>query len=336
MPNNPVRHHTIPCSYLWGFSNNGDWRDSMLRVYDIHTQKDRYDKVDNFWWIRNFYTIQDNQWNDIYDIETFLWENIDNINHIIEKIDVMESLSDEEIEKLALFISFQELRTSNRFDWNNQNQIDIIKMFLRDIFYYCKTREERAQSLKNTLKAYFPTSDILGREEETIDSYEKWEEIKSNDKVNNIKQMLLFWEKISGWLLSRAWVIVHNDDNNFIVSDYPIYLEWDWEGPFGVWFGTAKTIWFPLSKKSYLMMTYDCKIENTKVEKQYTIKNVYQNIKDVLDKENSDKVIDWFNYQTCWCANRNIAWNDKDYLLKIINEVKEADKKYLEKKKQLD
>ena len=64
MPNNPVRHHTIPCSYLWGFSNNGDWRDSMLRVYDIHTQKDRYDKVDNFWWIRNFYTIQDNQWND--------------------------------------------------------------------------------------------------------------------------------------------------------------------------------------------------------------------------------------------------------------------------------
>jgi hypothetical protein len=35
----------------------------------------------------------------------------------------------------------------------------------------------------------------------------------------------MFGHEIADWLLSRAWVIIHNNNDNFIVSDYPIYLE---------------------------------------------------------------------------------------------------------------
>ncbi|MDD3263186.1 MAG: DUF4238 domain-containing protein [Candidatus Absconditabacteria bacterium] len=331
MTNAPTRHHTIPCSYLRGFSQNLQGRDSMLWVYDVHTQKIREDKVDNFGWSRDFYTIEDGSGNKIYSIEEFLGENIDNVNKIIEKIDNKNSLTDDEIAKLALFISFQELRTPNRFNRNNSNELDVIKMSLREIFYHCETKEERAKSLNNTLKEYFPTSDMIGKEEEIIEKYEKGEEISCNNQLSNIKQMLMFGHEIADWLLSRAWVIIHNDNDNFIISDYPIYLEGDWEGPFGVGFGTAKTIGFPLSKKSYLMMTYDFKINDIKVEKQYTVKNVYQNTEDVLGEEDAKGLINGFNYQTCWCTNRNIAGNDKDYLLKIIADVDQADKKHLGK-----
>jgi hypothetical protein len=79
------------------------------------------------------------------------------------------------------------------------------------------------------------------------------------------------------------------------------------------------------------MMTYDFKINDIKVEKQYMVKNIYQNTEDVLGEEDTKSVINGFNYQTCWCVNRNIAGKDKDYLLKIIADVDQADKKFVKK-----
>lgn len=325
----PIRHHTIPCSYLWNFSSNPQWRNSILWVYDRHTKKMREDKVDNFWWSRNFYTIKDKDWNDSYYIEEFLWDNVDNdISQIITKIDDMVALTEDEINKLALFIAFQELRTPSRFDWNNQWELDVIKMSLGQIFYHCPTKNERIQSLKNTLERYFPTSNMVGKEEEIVEKYEKWDDISFDDTISNIRQMLELSNDISNRILTRSWVILHNDNNNFIISDYPIFLSWDHNSPYWVWYRTAEEIYFPLSKKSYLIMTYDPTIDITQ---QYKIKNIYQNVNAL--KEWVDKTIDMLNSMTCRWTNRNVAGNDKDYLLKIVSDVENGDKEYLEKHK---
>lgn len=121
MWDNPVKQHTVPCSYLQWFCdkiNSRDSRDSKITQYIVKQDKVIPEiKISNCSIIKDFYTFIDKDWNLNYEIENWFWIDIESINHIIKKINDKIKLNDNELANISVFIWFQSFRTAWSNDW---------------------------------------------------------------------------------------------------------------------------------------------------------------------------------------------------------------------------
>lgn len=101
---------------------------------------------------KDFYTVEAKDGTKSYAVEKFLAEHIDNVPSLIEKIDRKEKLTEEELIQLSYFIVAQELRTQFRRKQHNEDLAQILNMELRMIFQHLQNKQERLQSIKNTLQ----------------------------------------------------------------------------------------------------------------------------------------------------------------------------------------
>lgn len=316
----PKKQHQVPCSYLKWFWGKDFWRETEIFLYDIKTKKWRYDKIKNITVEKDLYTLEIN-WKKHYEIEKFMWDNIEKIWKIITKIDNKEILNENEILKISYFVAMQELRSKTRWGIEIDNDNDILHFYIRWIYEHCDNKKDRLKALKNTLKEYFSNYQFYDSYEKILNKFENNETINFSNKNNNIKNIIKKWPFIASILLSYSRIVFQVSDNNsFITSDYPIYLQepkWFKNTPFSVGFWTADFIWIPLSKKSYLYMSYsgDSKINDHKV------KNLYQNI-------NDNKIIKMLNWCTCVGTDRFIIWENEEIVSLITDFVEKCDEEY--------
>ena len=112
------KQHIVPKVYLKWFCNN-KW---LLNFYDRKTWKYKEQKPENVWWIKHFYTIVWAEWEKDFTIEDYFSNEIENnIWDIFFKINKYEALSMDEKDKLALFVTFQFLRTEVFREWVNKD-----------------------------------------------------------------------------------------------------------------------------------------------------------------------------------------------------------------------
>lgn len=104
---NPKRHHYLPQFYLEGFCND----EGGLWVYNDKDNSIKNLTPINTALITNYYTLEDEDGNKIYELEKMLAE-IEGATHpVINKLSNKEQINQEEKEVLALFIALLQSRT---------------------------------------------------------------------------------------------------------------------------------------------------------------------------------------------------------------------------------
>jgi len=331
MSGQPKRQHTVPCSYLRWFSNNPyEWdngRSSIVYTYDIKEEKWMYRSVDSATIQKDIYTLVDKEWSKSYFVEDFLGERIEKIAHIIEKIDKKENLQQSEIEQLALFITFQEMRSQSRREIDKSNDEDLLKHILNSCFSHCNNQTDLEQSIANSVATYFPDCKLECSIQDVIEKFPKGEKISLNTQNRSIRNMMAMAPEMAKLLIMRPWLIMHiSGTRSFITSDYPLYLDWERNAIYSPGYGTADHIEMALSKKSYLIMysPFDKGLDFHWKE-PHTVKNIYQ---DVVDP----KLIRLMNYATAYATNRRLIGNDKELVESIHKTIKKLDEDYKNKK----
>lgn len=299
----------------------------MVYIFDIKQELGRYSSIENISVEKDIYTLVDSNWGKSYVVEDFLGKSIENIGNIINKIDKKEILNPEEIWKLALFIAFQEMRSKTRMSINSSWDKDFLNMIIRWCFENCKRWPELNNSIEKSIGLYFPDCKLECSIEELVIKFENREDIPLDTKNKSIKDMMRLAPQIAKRLLSRPWLILHAPNwRAFLTSDYPLYLDWPSNGPFGIWFWTADTIEMPLSKKSYLIM-YNPNNQSLDFcwRDPHEVKNIYCDLLDL-------NVLRCLNYAAVYATDRFLIWNSKELVDRIHKNVKKLDKEYNAKK----
>lgn len=249
---NPVRQHTVPCSYLQWFTHDPDKkRKANITVYDFLRKKSYNSLVDNVSIKSDFYTLEDKDWNKLYDIEKNLGHNVEWIVHIIEKINSKEQISSHEAEQLSIFIWFQEFRTKYRFDWHNQTETMFMQKMMQMSFSDIKTAQQTINAIeRDTWKKFWRTA------EEAVE--ELWQNYKVENHMWWIKQMIELFKILAERIVTTKWIIFFDPNWWFITSDHPLYLIKPDRTPDHIHAGIYTAgIWFPLSKYCYLNCPYE-------------------------------------------------------------------------------
>lgn len=97
----PKRHHYLPEFYLKGFSRN-----KILFVYDRELNEYREQTPKDTAVISHYYTLKDDEGKKNLEIETFLSQLEGDTKPIIEKLEIGETISEEEKNVLSIFVSF--------------------------------------------------------------------------------------------------------------------------------------------------------------------------------------------------------------------------------------
>lgn len=330
----PIRQHTVPASYLRLFSDDpSKWRDSKVYIYDVQQKKWWYSAVKNLTVENDFYTLEAKDWTKSYEVEKFLAEHIDNVPSLIEKIDNKENLTQAELVQLSYFIVAQELRTQFRRKQHNEDLAQIFNMELPMIFHHLQDKNERLQSIKNTLQ-YNHNIQIDDKEAERIyGDFEAGKKVVIDDKKWSIESMLRMIPALQKYVYGRAWVIVQTTDDinmSFVTSDFPLFFSgWakKWiEGMYTGWFMTTPEMHIPLSKKSYLTMYAPHLLEENGIDPNNAIntKNIYRDCDDQW-------IIDMLNHQTAFGTQRQFIWNSEKVVLRTAKIVEDSDEKYKKK-----
>lgn len=255
--NNPIKQHTVPCSYLSGFSFDPSWRDSVIETYNFKTNESKSLKVNTVTIEKNFYTLYDDHGNPDFSIEYFFSKYIESwIKEIVRKIEWHIYLTDDERLYLAEFMTFQEMRSTFRRSWDWVQKAEMIKMIGRSVLENLEDQWERLRSFRRSVwkELWISLSDVECAD--LLEKVDQWWEINVIDKEWSLRAMIELAPKMARYLLQRRWQFIEAPRWwRFITSDYPLYLHRDRDMPkfYWVWYATAEYIGFPISKNIYLM-----------------------------------------------------------------------------------
>ncbi len=264
MINNPIKQHTVPCSYLRFFWIKDKWRKTKIYSLFIKFKKIEEIPINKLSIKKDFYTIKFN-WKTTYSIEKYFSDNLENnIPWIIKKLTLNKEITNEEKILFSNFIIFQEMRSIWRRKNHNLFINEIITSIIREYYLNIKNKEERILFFQKFIKKDFYIELSINNIEQIFNSYEKGESIKLDaDNLANIWMMNIAAD-IWKYLLNRKWEIIDitKSNSNFLVSDSPVFIE-NW-----FWFWTSKYIWFPLGSHHALLITnyWDNSIHYSKIE----------------------------------------------------------------------
>ena len=290
-----------------GFCNN-KW---LLNFYDRKTWKYKEQKPENVWWIKHFYTIVWAEWEKDFTIEDYFSNEIENnIWDIFFKINKYEALSMDEKDKLALFVTFQFLRTEVFREWVNK---DIKYMMEWQHSIICSNDEK----LKAHIKKYesktwkkFPLT-----EEEYKNIYKNYDLKVTN--TESIKSMIELSKDLYVLFRSKDWYFFVAPKNScFITSDNPfasINISEDY-WPFGSWWFLNKDLWNYIPLTEHICLHFDWNIVS------WEWKIIYSKI-DRNKMKNYNSII-------ANCSYRYIIWKDKRLIESIVKRTKIEDKEF--------
>jgi hypothetical protein len=301
------KQHVVPKVYLKWFCNN-KW---LLNFYDRETWKYKEQRPENVWWIKHFYTIVWNEWEKDFSIEDFFSNEIENdIWNIFQKINKYEDLTIDEKDKLALFVTFQFLRTEVFRNWINK---DIEYMMEWNHKIICSTDKY----LKWHINKYeektwkkFPLT-----EEEYKNIYKNFE-IKATN-VESINMMMYLSVLLYDIVRKKNWYFfVAPKNSSFITSDNPFASINMWKDfwPFGSWWFLNKDLWHYIPLTEHICLHFDWIIKDSEWEIVYS-------------KTDRNKMKS-YNSLIANCSYRYIIWKDKRLIESIIKRTKIKDKEF--------
>lgn len=313
----PVRQHTVPCSYLQGFWKKPNWRDTELFMLNVQDWKPMKGKASSMTIINDFYTLKWVNGEKNYMIEDFFACYVEKgFSKVVAKIEKKENLTNDEMEYISQFIIFQEMRSKRRRDWDIEQTF--VSMFIREIVVHCETQEDRLMGIKNALKEYYTYTATDDEALIMLEKFHKQEKILFEPREHFMKEMITVAPGIAKYIRMKQWVFLHAPKNrSYIVSDYPIYLHaWDKCLFWSPWYGTADFVWFPISKKVYLM--------------PWDMVGIHQAPWHKLVKD--CKIVQLLNYCTAYLTDRWLIWEDGALLSSVHKKVSEMDRQFILKR----
>lgn len=300
------KHHTVPCIYLSGFVNKIDklkYRKSLIHMYDRKNWNFHHIPIEDITVIKNYYTIEDMNWEKTDIIEKIIWNEIESkIWKVIKKINNSEKLNTYDEEILLNFISLQKTRTYADIEWRKKTILKLSKFLFMQ-----KYINGWIEEYKNTLNKIWKFNELS--EQEIVDNYNyliKWEydaEITSNWYI--MWKMIESYEITFNYLKNFKYVIFTAPANkNFITSDDPFYMDAPDENRYmwWVWFLTPWVkIFFPISRTRFIMFSHSSNI---------IMSWKYVKIDNILLKN--------LNLFTCNNSYRYILWTNKEQLSKLV------------------
>jgi hypothetical protein len=270
--------------------------------------------VDNVSIIKDFYTIEDEKGNKIYDVEDFLWKEVEWISHIVKLIEEKKQLSEDDASKLATFIWFHEFRTKYRFERYNEFHTRISQKLMSMSF---ANEEVAVTSLKSYERDTWKKLGSSAKEMvEFVSRYIK--DMKVNDQAWWIQSMFSLSKIIRERLFYSKRQVLYSTEWGFITSDHPMYLVSPKDMPafFGPWLYTA-SIWFPISKHCYLVADFES-------INSYNPENVIENRINYTDVDGD--VVMLCNYTSCRSISERIFGKDQNSLQDIIHIIRGKNK----------
>jgi hypothetical protein len=238
---NPKKQHYVPQVYLKHFTDD----DGFIHIYDKEKDEFRRQTPANTGYSKHFYTVEVNGEKN-YTIEKALALYVDTLYQpVMNKIINKETLTFEDKENLAVFVTFQYLRTPKQR--KNYNR-------MVDDFY------------KRTSKIIFEMKKVHGLLKD-LDPHEidSLEDIVKNERfivaVPNEQSLLLmleFSKEMSAMLTCHNFIIIEaSSKSEFVTSDHPYSMvKENWSPPWSGYGIVNTTKLFPLSPR-YLLMLKD-------------------------------------------------------------------------------
>ncbi|MEO8155140.1 MAG: DUF4238 domain-containing protein [Rhizobacter sp.] len=248
----PKRQHFLPRFYLEGFAKDG-----KVAVYDREKDEVRVQQPVNTGVIGHFYTMEDAEGRQRFELEQLLSEFEGKASPGIKKLAAREQPTDQERADLAIFVALAGFRTPDIIEslklFNSGLVSDIAKRMFANV-----------DQVKETMrgKPGAPTSEQeLEQEAREMVEFAQSEnyEVTTNHRwaVGMAMQMAF---KVAPLLAGRNWLIVHrsNDKMSFVTSDAPVVLSTvQPRRPsfYGIGFGSADAmVVFPLTQSCALVM----------------------------------------------------------------------------------
>lgn len=237
---NPKKQHYVPQVYLKHFTDS----DGFIHIYDKEKDEFRRQTPANTGYSKHFYTIEKDGVKD-YSIEKALALHVDTLYQpVLNKIANKETLKFEDKEKLAVFVTFQYLRTPKQ----RKNYHRMI-----DDFY-----KQTAKIIFEMKKVHGMLSDIGPLEIENLEDIVKNERFNVDVPKEQSLQLMLDSGRMASMISRHNFIIIEaSSKSEFITSDHPYSMvkeNWSpaWSG-YGI-MNTTKL--FPLSPR-YLLMLKD-------------------------------------------------------------------------------
>lgn len=294
----PKRHHYVPEVYLKRFADSNE----KMWIYDRLKKEYRYQVVKKIASQNHFYKFKTKDGGESLDLEKLLSKIEGNFSRVVDKVLKKEKLSLDERGQLAIFITFQILRTPE----HKKHMEEMYEKGMRKISSLQFSDIGRNEKLIDELGF---TEDITS--EEVKNFFEKENYNISFPREFFIKHLLESYSRILPLIYGFDWFFVETEKNlNFIITDHPFFITRpEHLAPFrGVGLLTKdseKTI--PLTKKLCLIMGNLSSLEEGYVE--------YQSL---TNKE----LIRRINLNLVRSSNRFIYSDDRDFLEFLIKRSK--------------
>ena len=248
--NGPKRQHFLPKFYLEGFTKEG-----KLALYDRELDEIRIQQPINTGVIGHFYTLQDSEGRNRYELEHLLSEYEGKSDKVIRKLVGKEDIGAEERTDLAMFIAFAAFRTPDMVDsvktLNSTFIHDLAKKMFTDL-EAVKVWMREKQDLSISEEAIEKEAKELvafaksGSYQITTDH--RWAVLTTMEMAFNVAPILA----------GRDWVLLHreNSKKSFITTDAPVVLTTTAPRKnnfYGIGFANADAlVMFPLTESTAL------------------------------------------------------------------------------------
>ena len=248
----PKRQHFLPRFYLEGFTKDG-----KVAVFDRDKNEVRTQQPVNTGVIGHFYTMEDADGRQRFELEQMLSEFEGKARPGIKKLAAKEQPTDEEKADLAIFVALAGFRTPDI--------IESLKLFnsglIGDI---AKRMFANVDQVKETMrgKPGSPTSEEELEQEakEMVDFAQSGQyEVTTNHRWAVGMAMKMAFE-VAPLLAGRNWLVVHrpNKKKSFVTTDAPVVLSTVTPREpsfYGIGFGnTDAMVVFPLTQSCALVM----------------------------------------------------------------------------------
>ncbi|MEI7612175.1 MAG: DUF4238 domain-containing protein [Betaproteobacteria bacterium] len=253
----PKRQHFLPRFYLEGFT-----RDGLVTVFDREKDEIRRQQPVNTAVIGHFYTREDAEGRQRFELEAFLSEYEGKAKPVIDKLVAnVPDLSADERSDLSIFIALAATRTPDMVNsvqaLNGEMVKQTAKILFSDVaqtFERMRVDEKFAQESDAQLRSQ---AELMVHMAQTngfvVETDEKW-------AVGCAIEMAL---AAAPYFAGRHWRVIHrnNEKLSFVTSDAPVYLGTIDPQPtsfYGVGFGSPDAfISFPLHQSCTLEMFGD-------------------------------------------------------------------------------
>lgn len=287
MPNNPIKQHTVPNSYLLRFADSR----GFTWVYDRQTKELRNQPTKDTTIEKDFYTFTKRDGTKLYNMEKMFADLIEGkFNQIVRKLEKEEQLTPEEYGYLGAFATFQWVRTTasrRNFDYATE---EFTKFWIKLNF---RTPEDAKRSLDRYEKG---TGKQAGITPEEAMKFTQSNFIVKVPKEYHIKHIATSYDNFYKELFDLNWLILMAKDNDyFITSDNPFWVQRRKAPPFVPQHLSIGEITLPLTPKMCLYMhgkgrAFGTMFINKKEVRQINFRTIFASDRFIISRKRSDLV----------------------------------------------